>query len=75
MLVSLVTMPFAALDRAILLNVQSILVLPQRQRTGKCALSHGKLKCSGVVLQAEGYDKGLEQRVTNLEDTVSQLQK
>ena len=29
----------------------------------------------GFVLQAEGYDKGLEQRVTNLEDTVSQLQK
>ena len=27
------------------------------------------------VLQAEGYDKGLEQRVNNLEATVSQLQK
>ncbi|KAL3136765.1 hypothetical protein ABBQ38_005480 [Trebouxia sp. C0009 RCD-2024] len=25
--------------------------------------------------QAEGYDKGLEQRVSNLEATVSQLQK
>ena len=30
---------------------------------------------SVAVLQAEGYDKGLEQRVTNLEATVSQLQK
>lgn len=39
------------------------------------SLNMVKCKLSVVLLQAEGYDKGLEQRVTNLEATVSQLQK
>lgn len=41
-----------------------------------CVGSLNMVKCKlSVLLQAEGYDKGLEQRVTNLEATVSQLQK
>lgn len=36
----------------------------------------GTVKCDRItMLQAEGYDKGLEQRVNNLEAIVSQLQK
>ena len=39
-----------------------------------CLIHRVELSAS-LLLQAEGYDKGLEQRVNNLEAIVSQLQK